>query len=112
MVTKDYYQKELRFQDDINATKNANHLTEKIQIEKSNEGLKVKFPLKFTVKNTKGSISLYRPSNKKLDFEIPISLTDSFVLIPKERLVGGRWNITVTWQSDGKNYLYQEEIMY
>jgi hypothetical protein len=36
-------------------------------------------------KKIKGKVSLYRPSNKKLDFEIPISLSDATtLLIPKK----------------------------
>ncbi|GAW88803.1 cytochrome Cbb3 oxidase maturation protein CcoH [Flavobacterium psychrophilum] len=55
-------------------------------------------------------MSLYRPSNKKLDFEIPISLTNTTLLIPKKSLVGGRWDINMEWQYDGKSYLTKEIV--
>jgi hypothetical protein len=56
-------------------------------------------------------VSLYRPSNKKLDFEIPISLSDvTTLLIPKKSLAGGRWDINMEWQYEGKLYLSKKII--
>ena len=47
---------------------------------------------------------------KNLDFEIPISLSKPTLLIPKSKLVGGRWDINMEWQYDGKAYLTKETI--
>ncbi|TDQ23921.1 FixH family protein [Tenacibaculum caenipelagi] len=112
LVTEKYYQQELEFQHKIDATKNANTLKEKIKIERTNEGVKVHFPTDFNLKDIKGKVFLYRPSDKQLDFEIPISLSNTYLLVPENRLLGGRWNITVSWNYKNKDYLYQEELVY
>jgi hypothetical protein len=57
-------------------------------------------------------VSLYRPSNKKLDFEVPISLSSPHLLIPKSNLVGGRWDISIDWSYEGKEFLSKETILY
>ena len=49
---------------------------------------------------------------KKLDFEIPISLSSPYLLIPKSNLIGGRWDISVDWSYEGKEYLSKETILY
>ncbi len=111
-VTEQYYQKELNYQKNIDAIKNEKELKVSIRTEKTVEGLKIYFPPNFNVKEIKGTVFLYRPSNKALDVEIPISITNTCLLVPEERLLGGRWNIDVYFTYQNKPYLYQEEIMY
>lgn len=112
LVTKDYYRAELNYQEEINAEKSANDDDVKLIVEKKTEGLLVKFPEKIEFKKVKGIVSLYRPSNKHLDFDFPISLSISHLLIPDKRLLDGRWDIKVSWQYDGKDYLHKEQITY
>lgn len=112
LVVEDYYQQELKVQGNIEKTQNANALEEKVTISKSEEGITVQFPADFDFQNIKGKVSLYRPSNQKLDFEIPISLSTSHLLIPKSNLVGGLWDITIEWEYNDVNYLNKESVYY
>lgn len=112
LVVEDYYQQELKVQGNIEKTQNANALEEKVTISKSEEGITVQFPTEFDFQNIKGKVSLYRPSNQKLDFEIPISLSTTHLLIPKSNLVGGLWDITIEWEYNDVNYLNKESIYY
>jgi len=57
-------------------------------------------------------VFLYRPSNKQLDFETTLSLSKSYLLIPDNRLVDGRWDIKIDWQYNGISYLYKKDIIY
>jgi hypothetical protein len=112
LVTEDYYKVELGFQNDINKQKNANALEENITYTKTSEGLLLKFPQVLDSKKITGKVFLYRPSNKQLDFETPISLSEPYLLVPDKRLLDGRWNITIDWQYNGKSYLYKKSIVY
>ncbi len=112
LVTDQYYQQELKYQDEINAEINANKLEEKLSIVKTNKGLTVNFPKYFTPKNISGKVFLYRPSSKQLDFEIPISISKSYLLVPEQRLVDGRWNIKILWKYKNKDYLIKKELVY
>jgi hypothetical protein len=112
LVTEEYYKKEALVQDDINSEKNANTLSQKLAITNNSEGIIVNFPKNLEFKNIKGTVSLYRPSNKKLDFAIPITLSDSDLLIPKKNLVGGLWDITIEWTYKGKSYLNKQELYF
>lgn len=110
MVTEEYYKKEIGFQDQLNKEQNAHDLTEKVVVTTKSEGLEIQFPKTFNYKTITGTVSLYRPSNQKLDFDIPISLSSSYLLIPKTKLVGGRWDITIDWNYENKGYLNKEKV--
>ena len=113
LVANDYYKRELNYQKDIEATKNAKKLKENIKIERVKEGLKIHFPKSLDVKSIKGKVFLYRPSNKQLDFETPIAISDSsYLLMPDKRLLDGRWNIIVDWTYNEQSYLFKKEIFY
>ncbi|WP_158838208.1 FixH family protein [Polaribacter sp. L3A8] len=112
LVTEKYYEQELGFQDEINAEKNALELKERVFIQRTEEGLKIEFPAEFSPKEIKGKVFLYRPSNKQLDFEIPISISNTYLLVPEKRLLDGRWNINVFFKYNNKEYLIKKEIEY
>lgn len=110
LVTEGYYQKELEFQDRIDATKNSQDFEDEMRVISNNQGIVVFFPKKLDYKKIKGKVFLYRPSNKQLDFEMPISISDNYLLVPENRLVDGRWNISVSWEYENKKYLTEKEL--
>ena len=112
LVTEEYYAKELKYQEDIDKEKNAKSLKKNISVNKTQEGLEIVFPDNLDIKKIKGKVFLYRPSNKQLDFETSISLSNPILLIPDKRLVDGRWNIIVDWQYNKNLYLYKDSIVY
>lgn len=113
LVVEDYYKAELHYQQDIDAQENAFALNEQISLERRGESLIIIFPEGIDLENTMGMVSLYRPSNKKLDFSIPFSeIKSSEFEIPADQLVNGRWNVKVTWKNDEKEFMYKTEIVY
>ena len=112
LVTEEYYKEELEYQNDIDKLNNAKTLNENITYSKTDQGIVIQFPEDFEANNITGKVFLYRPSNKQLDFETLISLSNTYLLIPDNRLVDGRWNIKIDWQYNGKSYLFKESIVY
>lgn len=112
LVTEDYYKAELGFEKEIDAETNAHKLANNLIIGRVSGGILIVFPKEHDPMEVKGTVYLYRPSNKKLDFVLPLELTDSRLLIPHERLLEGRWNIKVAWRYDGLDYLRKESITY
>lgn len=111
LVIDDYYKQERLLQNQIEKEQNAMNLDIALEIKNNADSIVVVFPSAFKPENIKGKVSLYRPSNQKLDFEIPISITAPYLLIPKSDLAGGRWDITVEWEYDGKGYINKKELM-
>lgn len=89
LVTKEYYKKEATVQIDIEKKQHANALKNLVVIKKVDQGIIIEFPSDFDYSKIKGKVSLYRPSSQKLDFEINISLSSPYLLIPKSNLTGG-----------------------
>lgn len=112
LVTEEYYAKEMAYQDEIDAETNTNNLDEKIKSKKVETGWLLIFPSELDPLKIKGKVFLYRPSNQQLDFEIPMELSSSNLLIPDKRLIGGRWNITIDWTYQGKSFMYKQGISY
>lgn len=108
LVTEQYYQKETEINANRIKQENALTLGSNLRIEVVTEGLKVYFPEKFNPEEIKGNISLYRPSNQAFDQTIPIELSSNHLLIPKSRLVDGRWDITIDFTYQGEGYLKQQ----
>lgn len=112
LVTDNYYGKELLLQDEINQQQQAFKLKLNPIIKTTSEGIAIQFPQLSATEEVVGIVSLYRPSNRRLDFEIPISLSSSFMLIPDSMLVDGRWDLTVDWKVNGEKLLYKKSIFY
>jgi hypothetical protein len=110
LVVEEYYKHDAKFGEEMLRIQNAQDLKLKPIITVNSDTISIEFPSVFIPKDIKGKVSLYRPSNKKLDFEIPISLSSSTLLIPKQRLVGGRWDINMEWQYNEKSYLTKEVV--
>ncbi len=112
LVTESYYAKEMAYQTEIDAETNTNALKEKIQGKKTTEGWLLSFPSELHPAKITGKVFLYRPSNKQLDFDFPLVLSGSNLLIPDKQLIDGRWNITVEFEYDNTSYLYKKSIVY
>ena len=112
LVTNEYYKKEATVQIDIEKKQHANALKNLVVIKKVDEGIKIEFPSDFDYSKIKGKVSLYRPSCQKLDFEINISLSSPYLLIPKSNLTGGLWDISVDWNYNEIDYLNKETIYF
>lgn len=112
LVTEEYYKQELNYQEEINALIKVNTLEVKPYLVKTQEGIKIIFSDTIYASKIKGTVSLYRPSNKLLDYEFPISISNNYLLIPENRLLDGRWDIKVFWEFKGEAYLFKESVVY
>ena len=112
LVIEDYYGQELQFQADLDHEENSKNLKSNVSFKKTNEGIVITFPEDLEIDKIKGKVFLYRPSNKQLDFETQISLSNHNLLIPDKRLLDGRWNIKVDWKYNTNSYLFKKEITY
>lgn len=112
LVTEEYYRKELEYQQDLDASRNLELFGGGVEVQRIPEGLGIRFPEGMDPRGIDGKMSLYRPSNKQLDFEMPIQNSDTLQLIPASRLLDGRWNIRLNWTYGGKSFLYRSRITY
>ncbi|CAM2760287.1 hypothetical protein SAMN05444143_103174 [Flavobacterium succinicans] len=110
LVVEEYYKHDIHYQEEMQRVQNAQDLATKPKVTQLDQEVTITFPANFVPKKIKGTVSLYRPSNKKLDFQVKLDLTESTVHIPKTNLVGGSWDINMEWQYEGKSYLTKETL--
>lgn len=110
LVVEEYYKHDTHFQEEMARIQNAHDLQQKPSIKYIENGVKIVFPSKFEESKVTGNVLLYRPSNKKFDFNTPIALQNSSLFIPHNKLVKGRWDVNMEWQYNGVKYLSKEVI--
>ena len=112
LVSEQYYKDELNYQKEIDKLNNASNLKENIVFEQKNNGLLIKFPTDFKASDIKGNINFQRPSNYKLDFQIPIELTKNEFFIANKKLVEGIWNVKIDWSVNEKHYSFKQNLRF
>ncbi|WP_026811771.1 FixH family protein [Arenibacter latericius] len=112
LVREDYYQAEMGFQEELDAEINSHKNNVDLKLVSTPAGLQLEFPKDLDQEKITGTVSLYRLSNKQLDFDLPITLSNNNLLIPNNRLVAGRWNIKVAWEHNGQAYMFKDKITY
>jgi hypothetical protein len=98
LVTEDYYAKEIQFQDQIDRTKNALILKTVLEWNKIGENWQLGLKGDFNPNNAVGSLTIYRPSDSTLDFEVPMELDTNFTqLVSGKNFKKGKYQIQVRW---------------
>lgn len=111
LVTDNYYEKELKYQEQIDKINNTNRLTEKLKIDFDGSNVLITYP-NLPGKLITGEISFYKPSDAKSDFKIPVSAGNEMKqVIEAAKLSKGMWKVQVNWAMDGSEYFNEEKIM-
>jgi len=110
LVSEDYYKDELHYQDEINKESKTLDLKQNIEFTNTDQGLKISFPADFEEEKINGTMHFMRFSNEKLDFDKEIKLTDHSVLIPKELLLTGKWDVKIEWKYKDEEYLTKKSL--
>ena len=106
LETEDYYLREMAYDEEIKAIQNANN-GEKIKVKNEDEQIVVVIPSNEDYEDV--LIEFNRPNNEKMDKEFKMEGTKTMV-ISYDILQKGRYNLTITYLSDGKPCLQKEEI--
>ncbi len=113
VVEKDYYKKDLAYQDQIDRMDLTNQLEKKLTVDLSPQGgnIIINFPVEKN-KDISGAIKFFRPSNSRLDFEVAID-ADSLGKqeIDINSMVRGYWKMKMNWTVDSVEYYKQEPLI-
>lgn len=107
LVDANYYETGLKYDRDYNRKEQVlkDHAEPEISINPDKLNLKFNRP-------AAGKIKFVRADDKKLDAVVPFKTeADNEVSIPLQNLVKGSWRLVAEWESDGKSYLFEQEIV-
>lgn len=110
LVSENYYEKSLKYDEQINKINNTNSLKDGIKIEYNGNQIIINYPA--DKNNITGEISFYKPSDAKDDFKANVEQgSDMRQVINTEKLPKGLWKIQINWVMDGKDYFNEEKVM-
>ena len=111
MVNENYYESELKFQDNINAKSNGDLYGKSYSITNENGKIKITVPTEFSSSFTNASVNFYCVSDK--DFDRKISLpqsTDGVYLFDGRAWKKLSYIAKVSFVVDGKTYYHELPI--
>ena len=110
LVSADYYQQELAYQDQISRMNNAAALTEKPRVSVTRDFIQVTFDSLSFIEQ--GKLDLFCPSDSKMDrtFEISKPGNNQTFRYALTGVKSGMYRVKLSWSMDGKDY-YQEDII-
>lgn len=112
LVTENYYEQELQYQDQINKINRTKNLPEQVSIKYSGDQIGLTFPDIFSKDDIEGKVHLYRPSDNKLDLFENIELDAANQMeIPVSKLAKGLWKVKVDWQVKSDGYFNEQIIL-
>lgn len=109
LVSTNYYEQELNYQEQIERIKNTNALAEKPAVGIVEGVLEVRYSAMAQV--TSGELELFRPSDASLDRKYALANTETVQRIDLKGLPGGMYKARMRWVQDGKEY-YLENTIY
>lgn len=111
LVDENYYENEIKYQSTIDKIERSNNLAEPLKIEVAGKYVRFSYPKGISSKDINGKITFFRPSNKKLDFVVPVVSDESgFQVVNSDNLIRGLWRVKVDW-AVGDSAYYNEQVL-
>lgn len=113
LVGADYYEQEVRYQQQIDRQARTLAMGEPVAIAYSRDAnrISIALPAAHAQSNTSGQIRLYRPSDASLDRTVPLAVdATGRQELDASALLQGRWKIRVDWTAAGADYTAEENL--
>ncbi len=113
LISNDYYQDELTYQQVIDAKNNAETLVQKPAYSQDKNGITIVFPQSINVDDSKVNFTLFRTDDGNLDVKKEITLdgTKQFT-IPSKVLSIGSYTLKISWKENKKPYQLDYDVQW
>lgn len=110
LVSKEYYQDELRYQDKIDGRTNAATIGA-VTIHEDEQYLVFQFPEEMKGQQIKGEAWLYCKTDAVKDLRFPLTIDeDGRQLLERKKLTANKYQLKLSWEAAGKKYYLEKEI--
>jgi len=104
----DYYEQGLNYDQAYEKKQNVLNMKETPTIELRKDTLYIHFVSKVN----RGKLLFRKPSDNNLDKELPFQTTGNLFTLPISSFDKGMWNLYVDWENAGKDFLFEEHILF
>ena len=109
LVSKDYYQQELKYQDRIETLKRSSKYDKDVKLDLNNGVVGVSVPEELVGAN--GVLHFYRPSNKKLDQLVQFTPNKTNTSFQMSHLEAGHWVLKISLSDKaGVDYYFERRF--
>ncbi|SDA82613.1 FixH protein [Algoriphagus alkaliphilus] len=107
LVTENYYEKEIKYQDQIDRETSAAGLDrEVLHFDSQSKSMVLDLPV-----GAKGNLQLFRPSDARLDQEISLDIQEEGkTTVSLDKLKSGYWKVQLTWTENGTDFYQEKKI--
>jgi hypothetical protein len=110
LVTDDYYEKGADYTKQMEITSRSAVYADSIQLLNRNRYLVARFSTSINQMTDSLHLYFYRPSGQRLDYKFWETLRSDSIVIGKEHLATGRYQVKFQWFHDLKGYLIVKDF--
>lgn len=109
LVTTDYYDKAVNYQQQIDANNRGRNQQISIHNNLNRNQIEIIYPEEFEL--TRGNITFYKPDNASLDFNVEMKPNSTNVQqLATSKMANGKWKIKLSWTHNNQAYYKEESI--
>lgn len=110
LVTIDYYAKELKYQERIDAIKRTEALSSKVKYEVKNGKVVITLPAAFNLKAVNGNVLLYYAADNSKDVKKDFTTNNTTITMELPNAAKGSYQLQVNWISEGYAFYFEENL--
>ena len=111
LVEKDYYKEELRFQQQIVGTREANNLSSAVTLLQNETGIHLQLPAEMKAKTVTGEVWFYCAYNEKKDKKYVLQTDqEAFQSFTLREVEPGNYTVKINWKDGSKNYYSEKQL--
>lgn len=114
LVSADYYEKEIKFQGQIDRAERTRRLANQASITYDAAGkcITIALPPEQAGQQVTGSVELYRPSAADMDRAIKLAPdAKGLQRIDAVDLAKGQWRVRLSWTAEAENYYLEKQVV-
>jgi nitrogen fixation protein FixH len=110
LVSKDYYEQEIAYQNTIDAGRNQAALSAPVTVDVSEGEIKLDFPAEFREAAMNADLHFYSPVRAALDKKISRPVNSGSVVVSRKELAPTNYRLKINWEHEGKKYYQETEV--
>lgn len=112
MVTDDYYEKELKYQQQIERETRSIDEEKKLHVGFAADAIIIQYPAIGDISRYSGKIHLFRPSDRSMDVISNLEIDTTYVQrISTSAIQKGFWRLKITWNVGSDEYFHEQPMM-